>query len=188
MNFTQTLIISLQSLSGNKLRSALTVLGIVIGVAAVIAMLGIGRGAQASITSNITSIGTNLLFIRPGATQQGGVKTAQGSAGSLTLDDATALQQVPGVAAVAPELDGRAQVIYQGVNANTSLVGTTPDYLVVRNFQVAQGDFFTSASVTGRSLVAVLGNTTATTLGSKAALAQGVAGDAQEMVRAGRAV
>ena len=127
MNFSQTLIISLQSLSGNKLRSALTVLGIVIGVAAVIAMLGIGRGAQASITSNITSNGTNLLFIRPGSTQQGGVRGAQGSGASLTLDDASALQGVDGVAAVAPEVDGRAQVVFQGVNANTSLIGTTPD-------------------------------------------------------------
>jgi putative ABC transport system permease protein len=165
MSFTQTLLISLQSLSGNKLRSALTVLGIVIGVAAVIAMLGIGRGAQASITSNITSIGTNLLFVRPGAAQQaGGVKSAQGSGASLTLDDANALQSVPGVAAVAPEVDGRAQVIYQGVNTNTSLVGTTPDYAIARNAQVSQGDFISAAQVTGRSLVAVLGNTVAVDL------------------------
>src|SRR6184192_2896346 len=118
MNISQTLLISLQSLSGNKLRSALTILGIVIGVAAVVAMLGIGRGAQASITSNITSIGTNLLFVRPGAIQQGGVKTAQGTSASLTLDDASALQSVNGVSAVAPEVDGRVQVVYQGVNAN----------------------------------------------------------------------
>src|ERR1700687_531504 len=104
MNLFQTLIIALKSISGNRLRSALTVLGIVIGVAAVIAMLGIGRGAQAGITANITSIGTNLLFILPGSTQQGGVKSAQGSAGSLTLDDAAALQTVDGVAAVAPEV------------------------------------------------------------------------------------
>jgi putative ABC transport system permease protein len=165
MNFTQTLLISLQSLSGNKLRSALTVLGIVIGVAAVIAMLGIGRGAQASITANITQNGTNLLYIRPGAAQQaGGVKAAQGSGASLTLDDATALQSVSGVAAVAPEVDGRAQVVYQGVNANTSLIGTTPDYAVARNANIDQGDFISDAQVTGRSLVAVLGATVATNL------------------------
>src|SRR5262245_60685672 len=159
MNFTQTLLISLQSLSGNKLRSALTVLGIVIGVAAVIAMLGIGRGAQASITANITSIGTNLLFVRPGATQQGGVRTAQGSAGSLTLEDANALKSVDGVSAVAPEVDGRVQVVYQGTNANTSLVGTTPDYAIARNANIDQGEFIVDSQVTGRSLVAVLGNT-----------------------------
>ena len=173
MNISQTFLISLQSLSGNKLRSALTVLGIVIGVAAVIAMLGIGRGAQAGITANITSIGTNLLFVRPGATQQGGVRTAQGSAGSLTLDDATALQSVAGVAAVAPEVDGRAQVIYLGVNANTSLVGTTPDYAIARNAQVAQGDFISASQVAGRSLVAVLGNTVAVNLFGDAGSAVG---------------
>jgi putative ABC transport system permease protein len=165
MNFTQTLLISLQSLSGNKLRSALTVLGIVIGVAAVIAMLGIGRGAQAGITANITSIGTNLLFVRPGAVQQaGGVKSAAGAAGSLTLDDATALQSVSGISAVAPEVDGRAQVVYQGVNANTSLIGTTPDYAIARNAEIDQGDFLTDGEVSGRSLVTVLGATVATTL------------------------
>ncbi len=174
MSFTQTLLISLQSLSGNKLRSALTVLGIVIGVAAVIAMLGIGRGAQASITSNITSIGTNLLFVRPGAVQQaGGVKSAQGSGASLTLDDANALQSVPGVAAVAPGGDGRAQVVYQGVNTNTSLVGTTPDYAIARNAQINQGDFISAAQVTGRSLVAVLGNTVAVDLFGDAGSAVG---------------
>ena len=174
MSFTQTLLISLQSLSGNKLRSALTVLGIVIGVAAVIAMLGIGRGAQASITSNITSIGTNLLFVRPGAVQQaGGVKSAQGSGASLTLDDANALQSVPGVAAVAPEVDGRAQVVYQGINTNTSLVGTTPDYAIARNAQINQGDFISAAQVTGRSLVAVLGNTVAVDLFGDAGSAVG---------------
>jgi putative ABC transport system permease protein len=173
MSITQTLLISLQSLSGNKLRSALTVLGIVIGVAAVIAMLGIGRGAQANITANISSIGTNLLFIRPGSTQQGGVRTAQGSAGSLTLDDAAALQGVAGVSAVAPEVDGRAQVIYQGVNANTSLVGATPDYANARNAQVTQGDFISASNVTARSLVAVLGNSVAVTLFGDAGSAVG---------------
>src|SRR5712691_13229245 len=98
MNISQTFLISLQRLSGNKLRSALTVLGIVIGVAAVIAMLGIGRGAQASITANISSTGTNLLFVYPGATRQNGVAQAAGSAASLTLADAMALQSATGVA------------------------------------------------------------------------------------------
>src|SRR5207237_5972213 len=94
----------------------------------------------------------------------GGVRTAQGGASTLTLDDATALQSVSGVAAVAPEVDGRAQVVYQGVNANTSLIGTTPDYAIARNAQVDQGDFISTAQVTGRSLVTVLGATVATNL------------------------
>ena len=127
MNITQTITMALQSLSGNKLRSSLTILGIVIGVAAVVAMLGIGLGAQAGITASVQANGTNLLYIRPGAAQStSGVRSAAGSGESLTLDDAAALQSVSGVSAVAPEVDGRGQVIYQGVNANTSLVGTTP--------------------------------------------------------------
>jgi len=164
MSISQTFMMALQSLSGNKLRSALTVLGIVIGVAAVIAMLGIGRGAQAGITASVQANGTNLLFIRPGASQTNGVRTAQGSAASLTLDDANALVNVSGVSAVAPEVDGRAQVIYQGVNANTSLVGVTPDYAAARNVTIAQGDFVQQSQVTGRSLVAVIGPTVATEL------------------------
>jgi putative ABC transport system permease protein len=165
MSFTQTLLISLQSLSGNKLRSSLTILGIVIGVAAVVAMLGIGRGAQAGITASVTQNGTNLLYVRPGAAQStNGVRAAAGSGASLTLDDATALQSVSGVTAVAPEVDGRVQVVYQGVNANTSLVGTTPDYLTARNVTMAFGDFVSASQVTGRSLVAVLGNTVAVEL------------------------
>jgi putative ABC transport system permease protein len=165
MNFTQTFLIALQSLSGNKLRSSLTILGIVIGVAAVVAMLGIGRGAQAGITASVTQNGTNLLYVRPGAAQSsGGVRSAAGSSASLTLDDAAALRGVAGVAAVAPEVDGRGQLVYQGANANTSIVGTTPDYLTARSMAVAYGDFFSDSQVSARSLVAVLGPTVATTL------------------------
>src|SRR5262249_21628097 len=137
MGVSQTFFMALQSLSGNKLRSALTVLGIVIGVAAVIAMLGIGRGAQAGITASVQANGTNLLFVRPGSTQTNGVKSAQGNAANLTLDDATALQSLSGVLAVAPEVDGRAQIVYQGINANSQLVGVTPDYAIARNVSIA---------------------------------------------------
>jgi len=165
MDIMQTLTMALQSLTGNKLRSALTVLGIVIGVAAVVAMLGIGRGAQAGITASVQANGTNLLYVRPGAPQStNGVRAAAGSAATLTLDDATALAGVSGVTAAAPEVDGRGQVVYQGVNANTSLVGTTADYAAARNVSMAYGDFIQASQVTGRSLVAVLGNTVATTL------------------------
>ncbi len=165
MSLTQTFSMALQSLSGNKLRSSLTILGIVIGVAAVVAMLGIGRGAQAGITASVQQNGTNLLFVRPGAPQStNGVRAAAGSGSSLTLDDANALVNVSGVSAVAPEVDGRGQVIYQGTNANTSLVGTTPDYATARNVTMAYGDFVSASQVTGRSLVVVLGNTVATTL------------------------
>ena len=165
MNIMQTITMALQSLSGNKLRSSLTILGIVIGVAAVVAMLGIGRGAQAGITASVQANGTNLLYVRPGAAQStSGVRAAAGTGASLTLDDATALQSVSGVSAVAPEVDGRGQVIYQSANSNTSLVGTTPDYASARNVTMAYGAFVSASQVTQRSLVVVLGNTVATTL------------------------
>ena len=164
MNLSQSLLIAWESISGNKMRSLLTVLGIIIGVAAVIAMLSIGRGAQASIRTQIESNGTNLLFIRPGNFQQGGVASAAGSAATLTLDDAEALRNAPSVLGVAPEVDGRAQVAYLGQNANTRLVGVTPEYAAVRNFQVAEGDFISDANVVAHSSVVVLGSAVAENL------------------------
>src|SRR5512135_3436532 len=116
MKLTQNLFEALQSLNGNKLRSMLTVLGIVIGVAAVIAMLSIGRGAQASITSRIESIGTNLVYVTPGSTNEGGVRSASGSAGTLTLDDANALSSLPDVVATSPLANSFVQVAYLGQN------------------------------------------------------------------------
>src|SRR5512146_2112289 len=107
MNILESARIALRSLSANKLRSGLTMLGIIIGVGAVIALMGIGRGAQAAIDSQINSMGTNLLFVSPGSISQGGVRTAQGSAQTLTYEDALAIadpQQVPGATGVAPEL------------------------------------------------------------------------------------
>src|SRR4030065_598456 len=101
MKLYRLFIEALESLSGNKLRSMLTVLGIVIGVAAVITMLSIGRGAEASITSRIEGMGTNLVYVSPGSPSQGGVQSAAGSAGTLTLDDAEALAEVPNLVAVA---------------------------------------------------------------------------------------
>src|SRR5512145_2596141 len=126
MKLYRLFIEALESLNANKLRSMLTVLGIVIGVAAVIAMLSIGRGAQASITSRIESMGTNLIYISPGSTSQGGVQSAAGSAGTLTLDDADALADLPDVVAVASVTNSFVQAVYQGQNTNTRLMGVTP--------------------------------------------------------------
>ena len=164
MNFWQGALTALDSLTTNKLRSALTILGIVIGVAAVIALVSIGRGAQASITAQIQSTGTNLLYVRPGSTQQGGVASAAGSAATLTEEDAAALVSAPAVIGVAAEVDGRAQVTYLGQNANTRVVGTTPDYLSIRNLQLADGEFISAANVTAHSSVVVLGSGVADTL------------------------
>jgi putative ABC transport system permease protein len=164
MNLYTNFIESLQSLYANKLRSALTILGIVIGVAAVIAMLSIGRGAQESITNQIESIGTNLVYVSPGSVNEGGVRTAGGSAGTLTQEDANALEGLPGVVAVAPQVEGRAQVVYMGNNANVRLVGTTPDYQTMSNLTLADGSFITQDNVVAHSPVVVLGNGVATDL------------------------
>lgn len=164
MNVGMSVRIALRSLGANKLRSALTMLGIIIGVMAVIAMLSIGRGAQAAITSQINSIGTNLLFIRPGAPQTSGVRSAEGSAATLTLDDSDALFSIPDIVGVAPTVDSFAQLAYLGNNANTRIIGVTPDYVNTMNANVADGEFVSSANVTARSPVIVLGSQIATTL------------------------
>ena len=160
MNLLESVRIALRSLSANKMRAALTMLGIIIGVAAVIALMGVGRGAQAAIDSSINSMGTNLLFVSPGATNQGGVRAAQGSAQTLTYQDAQALLDpvdAPAVAAVAPEMDAFGQVVYLGNNVNTRVLGVTPDYGPVRNYVVQDGDFITQANVTAKAPVAILG-------------------------------
>jgi putative ABC transport system permease protein len=176
MNIAQSFLESLDSLSANKLRSMLTVLGIVIGVAAVIAMLSIGQGAQHSITSQIESVGTNLVFVSPGAVRQGGVSSGAGSAGTLTMDDANALVNLPNVVAVAPEVDGRAQVTYLGQNLNTRVIGVTPDYQTLRNFTMADGEFVSQSNLVARSSVVVLGSAVADQLfgGTAGAVGQNV--------------
>ena len=174
MSISRNLLEALESLSANKLRSVLTVLGIVIGVAAVIAMLSIGRGAQASITNQIESIGTNLVYVIPGSTQEGGVRTAQGQAGTLTIDDANALASLPDVVAVAPEADGRAQLTYLGQNTNTRLLGVTPDYQTVHSMTLADGEFISDFNQVARSSVIVLGSAVADTLFGSTAGAVGL--------------
>ena len=167
MNLLESIRIALVSLSASKLRSALTMLGIIIGVAAVIALMGIGRGAQAAIVNQINSLGSNLLFVSPGSTSEGGVRGAAGSAQTLTYQDALALanpQDAPAVAAVAPEMRSFGQVVYQGNNTNTQVVGVTPEYATVRNYVISEGDFITESNVQGRSAVAVIGANVASEL------------------------
>jgi putative ABC transport system permease protein len=161
MKLYRLLIEALESLNANKLRSMLTVLGIVIGVAAVIAMLSIGRGAEASITSRIESMGTNLVYVSPGSTSQSGVQSAAGSAGTLTLDDADALASLDNVDAVASVTDSFVQVVYQGQNTRTRLMGVTPGYETVGSLTLEDGEFISDSDVNARSLVVVLGSTVA---------------------------
>ncbi len=151
------------ALLSNKVRTSLTMLGIVIGIASVISMLAIGTGASNSIQKSIQSIGSNLVVVSPGAQRTPGstVSAGRGSANTLTLDDSTALaQEVISAKAVAPDVTARKQVVAAGTNTNTSIIGTIPDYLEVRNFSVDDGMFFTQDQVTNLARVAVLGPTT----------------------------
>jgi putative ABC transport system permease protein len=135
-------------------------LGVIIGVAAVVALLSVGQGAQASITGEISSIGTNLLGVTPGVTSQGGVRGSSGSLANLTLADAEALAApgaVPAAAVVVPEFDSGGQVIANGNNANVIVVGTTPAYLKVINLKLAQGSFLAQNDLDNRTPVAVIG-------------------------------
>ena len=161
------LLTALSSLGANKLRTVLALLGIVIGVAAVISAMSVGKGAQQVITSRIESLGTNLLFVRPGESSQGGIGGGQGTASSLTLEDAGALLDpalAPSVAAVAPELSTGAQVVAGRANTFTQVVGVTPEYQTVRNYAIGSGDFVSGVHVAKRSEVAVLGAQVAETL------------------------
>jgi len=163
MNLLQSVRIALRSIAANKLRAGLTMLGIIIGVMAVIAMLSIGQGMQNTVTAQISSIGTNLLFVRPGNTQEGGVRQ-QESAATLTREDAAALLNVANVVAVAPQIDGFAQVAYLGNNAVGRLLGVTPEYQDAMNANVASGEFISTSNVSANSTVVVLGSQIAQTL------------------------
>jgi putative ABC transport system permease protein len=148
--------------SSNKTRSGLTMLGIVIGIASVIAMLAVGEGSKAQIEANIQSIGSNLLLVQPGFQRGAGVAVSagRGSSQSLTREDASALAALQDVDAVSPEINGRQQIVAKGTNTNTSVIGTTPGYLDTRNLTVDSGSFFSDAQVTSRAKVAVIGPTT----------------------------
>lgn len=148
------------SLSANKVRSGLTILGIVIGIASVITMVSIGQGAQSSIASSIQSIGSNLIIVSPGAQRGSNVSAGRGSSQTLTVDDANAIKMdIQGIKAVAPEVSRRYQMTAKGTNTNTQVVGTVPDYLIVRNVAVDSGTFITDNQVRTSNKVVVLGPT-----------------------------
>lgn len=150
------------ALTGNKVRSSLTILGIVIGVASVITMVAIGQGSQKSIEEKIQSIGSNLIMIYPGSQSSGMVRGARGGAQTLKVDDAEAIEsEVQGVGGVAPEISGRYQVTYKGNNTNTKVVGVTPEYSSVKNIEVENGMFITEQHIKKSSKVAILGPTVA---------------------------
>ena len=160
INIPSTLKISFRALRVNKMRSALTMLGIVIGVGAVIAMLAVGKGASQKIADQIASIGSNLLIILPGSTSPGGVRMGIGTQPTLTMGDTEAiLRESPAVADVAPEHGGVAQVVYGNQNWATGIRGTTPNMLNVREWQLASGRPFTEQEVKSGAKVCLLGQT-----------------------------
>jgi putative ABC transport system permease protein len=145
----------------NKARSGLTILGIIIGIGSVIAMVSIGQGAKGTIETSIQSLGSNLIIVMPGAQSGfggGGISGGRGSAQSLTLEDADAIfEEIPIAQAVSPELTGRYQITARGTNTNTSVLGTTSVYPVVRNVQIELGSFISDQNLKTLGKVAVLG-------------------------------
>ena len=164
------------SLTVNKVRTGLTMLGIVIGIGSVIAMISIGQGAQGTIEANIQSIGSNLLLVMPGAERGAGVQVSagRGSAQTLTQEDADAIsKEVTDANAVAPEVSRRYQVTARGTNTNTQVVGTVAAYPSVRNIEIEEGSFVTDSNVRALSRVAVIGPTVLTDLFGEGANAIG---------------
>ncbi|GMU70827.1 MAG: ABC transporter permease [Betaproteobacteria bacterium PRO3] len=165
MSFLATLRIALAALRVNKLRSALTMLGIIIGVGAVIAMTAIGAGAQARVEDQIKSLGSNLIIVLPGNLTSGGVRMGFGSQLTLSEDDATALpREIAEIEVAAPQLRGAGQVVYGNSNWSTQILGVTSDYLIAREWPLVSGRAFTAAEQDGAAKVALLGQTVARTL------------------------
>lgn len=145
----------------NKARSGLTILGIVIGIGSVIAMVAVGQGATSSIEESIESLGSNLIIVSPGVSLSGGISSGRGSATTLTIKDAEAIEsEIDTVKAIAPTTSGRYQVTAKGTNTYTQVTGTTASYATVRNIAIETGSFFSDQNVNNYSKVAVLGPTT----------------------------
>jgi putative ABC transport system permease protein len=157
--------LALSAIRRNKLRSALTMLGVIIGVGAVIAMVSIGQGASSSVQAQIQSLGTNMILIFPGSSTQGGVRVGSGSNPTLTVGDAEAIEkQASAVATVTYVIRGVQQVVYGNQNWSTSIFGATPEYVIVRDWPMDSGSFFISSDLDGATKVAVLGKTVADNL------------------------
>lgn len=157
--------IAINSLTRNKIRSFLTMLGIIIGVGAVIAMMAVGTGAQANIKAQIASLGTNVILIFPGSFNQGGVRTGMGTASTLTVEDLEAIQtQCPSIASISPSVRDGAQIVYQEQNWRASVLGVSLSYFDIRSWPIASGHYFTEADIRGATKVCVIGQTIADNL------------------------
>ncbi len=167
MNLLMIIRVAFRALVRNKMRAALTMLGIIIGVSAVIAMVSIGQGAQQSVQDQIASIGTNLLFVSAGAQNVGGVRTGTGDTGTntLTVEDLDAIKrEVPSVSMVTPTVNTRSQLIFGSQNWNTQIQGVSEQYPDIRKWTVQDGSFFTDADVRTAARVIVVGQTIADNL------------------------
>ena len=164
MSMIMTLRIALKALNRNKMRTILTMLGMIIGVGAVITMVALGRGAQSTIEEQVKAAGTNMININAGNFSQGGVRQGQGMSNTLMPEDAEALRALPGVQYVAAGANSRGQVIAGNQNWNTRIEGTDVDFPSIRNWQPKYGAFFSSQDVRAASKVAVLGTVVSDTL------------------------
>ncbi len=159
IGIAQTLRLALQALIRNRSRSLLTMLGVVIGVAAVIVTVAIGTGAKTSVANQINSLGSNLIVVIPGSVQTSGARTGNGGASTLTVQDGLAIAKLPGVSAVSPAVNVRAQLVANGQNWQTQVAGVAPTYTTVRSWDVGSGRFFTQTETDEAAKVAVLGQT-----------------------------
>ena len=162
MNVRESMSVALESLAANKMRAALTMLGIIIGVSAVITMLALAGGASGQMMQRIRQMGTNVLTVMSGQTRSGAVRGGMGSMQTLTLEDADAIgEKCTATVRTAPEVQSPAQVKFRNKNTNTTILGTTPDYPSIRNYRIAKGRFFRLRDVKSARKVAVIGTTTA---------------------------
>jgi len=160
MDLVSTLRIAMRALARNKMRSVLTMLGIIIGVGAVIAMVGIGQGADQTVQQQIAAMGSNMLFVSSGSMNRGGLRMGWGNTKTLVMDDVAAiLKECPAVAAAAPGTGSSAQVVFGNDNWGTRITGTTPDYFEIRNWPFQSGSSFSQEDVRMAANVAVLGDT-----------------------------
>lgn len=165
MNIVNLFRIALRALNGNKFRCFLTMLGIIIGVAAVITMLAIGQGSKSSIQSQISSMGANMINVRPGTGQFGGVRQSSSNMQTLKLEDYEAIRdQAEGISAATPELSSSGQAIFGANNTPTTIYGVNPSYLEIRKYTIGEGDMFTEADVKSMAKVCVIGTTVAKNL------------------------
>jgi putative ABC transport system permease protein len=165
MNFMNTFRLALRALARNKMRSALTMLGIIIGVGAVIAVVSIGQGAQYMVQQGIQAMGTNVVFIAAGSGRPGGIRVGYGGVKTLTIDDMNAiLREIPLIKEAAPSVNSRRQVIYGNQNWSTSVTGTTPNFFEIRNWSIQAGSVFSDEEVDLAANVCVIGTTVARNL------------------------